>query len=100
MRSCTLYDWQAHIHKGKLMTLSIRPMQWANLPELHETLALDDTDLDCLQEIRDILARRGKLALRRASGAPAFRPRPGRNPDRKSGPGRADAARYRRTPFR
>jgi hypothetical protein len=37
-------------------------MQWANLPELHETPALDDSDLDCLQEIRDVLARHGKLA--------------------------------------
>jgi hypothetical protein len=34
------------------MALLIRPMQWANLPELHHTAALDDSDLDCLEEIR------------------------------------------------
>ena len=44
------------------MTLSIRPMQWANLPELHQTATLDDSDLHCLEEIRDVLARHGKLA--------------------------------------
>ena len=44
------------------MLLSIRPMQWAKLPELHQTPALDDSDLDCLEEIRDVLARHGKLA--------------------------------------
>jgi hypothetical protein len=35
-------------------------MQWANLPELHETPAFDDSDLDCLEEIRDVLAKRKK----------------------------------------
>jgi hypothetical protein len=34
------------------MALLIRPMQWANLPELHHTAALDDSDLDCLEEIK------------------------------------------------
>ena len=36
-------------------------MQWANLPALHQTPALDDSDLDCLEEIRDVLARHGKV---------------------------------------
>ena len=44
------------------MALSIRPMQWANLPELHQTAALDDSDLDCLEEIRGVLSRHEKLA--------------------------------------
>ena len=44
------------------MALSIRPMQWTKLPELHQTPALDDSDLDCLEEIRDVLARHGKVA--------------------------------------
>jgi hypothetical protein len=44
------------------MALSIRPMQWANLPELHQTAALDESNLNCLEEIRDVLARHGKLA--------------------------------------
>jgi hypothetical protein len=37
-------------------------MQWANLPDLHQTPTLDDSDLDCLEEIRDVLSRHGKLA--------------------------------------
>src|SRR3984893_1249600 len=37
-------------------------MQWANLPELHQTPTLDDSDLDCLEEIRGVLSRHGKLA--------------------------------------
>jgi hypothetical protein len=37
-------------------------MQWTNLPELRQTPAFDDSDLDCLEEIRDVLARHGKLA--------------------------------------
>ena len=44
------------------MALSIRPMQWANLPALHQTPALDDSDLDCLEEIRGVLSRHEKLA--------------------------------------
>lgn len=44
------------------MAFSIRPMQWANLPELHQTAALDDSDLDCLEEIRGVLSRHEKLA--------------------------------------
>jgi hypothetical protein len=44
------------------MVLSIRPMQWANLPELHQTPTLDDSDLDCLEEIQDVLSRHGKSA--------------------------------------
>jgi hypothetical protein len=44
------------------MILSIQPMQWTNLPELHQTPPLDDTDIDCLAEIRSVLARHGKLA--------------------------------------
>lgn len=44
------------------MTLSVQPMQWSNLPDLHETPPPDNSDLDCLEEIRDVLARHGKLA--------------------------------------
>jgi len=44
------------------MALTIQPMQWANLSELHQIPPLDDTDLDCLEEIRAVLARHGKLA--------------------------------------
>lgn len=44
------------------MSLSIQPMQWSKLPELHQTPPLDDGDLACLAEVRDVLARYGKLA--------------------------------------
>lgn len=44
------------------MELSIQPMQWATLPELHQVPPIDDTDLECLEEIRGVLARHGKLA--------------------------------------
>jgi hypothetical protein len=36
-------------------------MQWETLPALHEAPALDDGDLACLDEIRAVLARNGKL---------------------------------------
>jgi hypothetical protein len=37
-------------HWSHDMALSIRPMQWANLPELHQTPALDDSDLAALKK--------------------------------------------------
>ena len=43
------------------MTLSIQPMQWSVLPDLHEAPPLDDNDLECLKELRDVLARHRKL---------------------------------------
>jgi hypothetical protein len=36
-------------------------MQWETLPALHEAPAFDDSDLACLDEIRAVLARHGKL---------------------------------------
>ena len=36
-------------------------MQWAGLADLHEVPPVDDGDLDCLAEVRDVLARHGKL---------------------------------------
>jgi hypothetical protein len=41
--------------------LEIQPMQWQDLPELHATLPLDETDLVCLAELKAVLARHGKL---------------------------------------
>ncbi|MFT8247169.1 hypothetical protein [Roseomonas sp. BN140053] len=41
--------------------LVIQPMQWACLPELHETAPLDDSDHACMVELRAVLARHGKL---------------------------------------
>ena len=39
----------------------IRPLQWAALPDLHDTAPLDDTDRACMDEMRAVLARHGKL---------------------------------------
>jgi hypothetical protein len=41
--------------------LSIRPTQWGKLPELRDSLPLDDTDLACLADLKTVLARHGKL---------------------------------------
>src|SRR5580693_5645663 len=43
------------------MNLSIMPMQWTGLADLPDVPPVDDGDLDCLAEIRDVLARHGKL---------------------------------------
>ena len=43
------------------MNLSILPMQWTGLADLPDVPPVDDGDLDCLAEIRDVLARHGKL---------------------------------------
>lgn len=42
-------------------SLVVRAMQWDVLPELHDAPDLDASDLACLAELRDVLARRGKL---------------------------------------
>jgi hypothetical protein len=41
--------------------MTIQPMQWAALPELQNAPLLDDADMACLAELRDVLARHGKL---------------------------------------
>ena len=43
------------------MNLSILPMQWTGLADLPDVPPVGDDDLDCLAEIRDVLARHGKL---------------------------------------
>jgi hypothetical protein len=42
-------------------TVSIQPMQWSRLQDLTSTPPLDDSDMACLSEVRDTLARHGKL---------------------------------------
>lgn len=39
----------------------IQPLQWSALPPLHDAPPLDDTDAACLDEVRAVLARHGKL---------------------------------------
>lgn len=46
---------------GNAMDLSIQPMQWTALPELQDAPPLDDDDLECLREVRYVLARHGRL---------------------------------------
>lgn len=41
--------------------LVIRPLQWLVLPPLHEAPPLDDADAACLDDVRAVLARHGKL---------------------------------------
>lgn len=41
--------------------LALLPMQWGSLPLLEEAGALDDADLACMRELRDVLKRHGKL---------------------------------------
>lgn len=42
-------------------SVAVRPMQWSLLPELHAAPPLDATDLACLDELRSVLVRHGKL---------------------------------------
>lgn len=41
--------------------ISIQPMQWSVLPALEDAPEIDAADLACLAEIRDVLARHGRL---------------------------------------
>ena len=43
------------------MSLTIQPMQWGSLPLLHDAPALDESDAACLDDLRRVLARHGKL---------------------------------------
>lgn len=44
-----------------MIRLSIQPLQWATLPDLHDTPELDESDLNCLADIKVALERHGKL---------------------------------------
>ena len=41
--------------------LTIFPVQWARLPDLRDVAPLDAADLDCIAELREVLARHGRL---------------------------------------
>lgn len=41
--------------------IAIQPMQWASLAELHDVPPIDSTDQACMDEVRAVLARHGKL---------------------------------------
>lgn len=42
------------------VTLKMSPMQWANLKDIHEVEPINDTDYECLAEIREILEKHNK----------------------------------------
>lgn len=39
----------------------VQPMQWNGVPDLDEVKPLSEDDYPCLKEVRDVLARHGKL---------------------------------------
>lgn len=41
--------------------LIIRPLQWSALPPFEDVPELDDSDMACLDDVRAVLARHGKL---------------------------------------
>lgn len=41
--------------------IKISVMQWGRLPDLREVAPLDEADLACMDELRDVLARHGRL---------------------------------------
>lgn len=41
--------------------LTIRPLQWSRLEDLRDVAPVDAADLACLAELRDVLARHGRL---------------------------------------
>ena len=41
--------------------LAIRPMQWAKLPDLHDCPPLASDDMDCMKDVREVLAKHNKL---------------------------------------
>lgn len=43
------------------MTVTVAPVQWADLKNIDEVEPLNDSDHDCLTEVRDVLKRHGKL---------------------------------------
>ena len=41
--------------------LTIRPLQWKRVPDLRDVAPLDANDLACMAELREVLARHGRL---------------------------------------
>ena len=41
--------------------LTIRPLQWKRIPDLRDVAPLDAQDLACMAELREVLARHGRL---------------------------------------
>lgn len=41
--------------------ISIHPMQWAKVEDLHNVAPLCDKDIECMKEVREVLRRHDKL---------------------------------------
>ncbi len=40
--------------------LAVAPMQWANLKKLKDVEPINDSDLECMAEVREVLKKHGK----------------------------------------
>lgn len=40
--------------------IAIQPMQWARVEDLQDVEPLSDDDFECMQQVREVLARHGK----------------------------------------
>jgi hypothetical protein len=45
----------------KMPTLSVAPVQWSQLRNMDDIKPLNDEDVDCLAELREVLRRHGKM---------------------------------------
>ncbi len=43
------------------MTVTVSPVQWAELKDIDDVEPLNDSDSECLADVREVLARHGRL---------------------------------------
>lgn len=44
-----------------MQQITIQPMQWAQVEDLHNVAPLSDDDVECMQQVRQVLMRHGKV---------------------------------------
>jgi hypothetical protein len=54
-------DYLITIEVEKMSSIAVSPVQWTQLQDIDDIEPLNDSDADCLKEIRDVLKRHGKL---------------------------------------
>ena len=47
--------------KNRLPPLTMAPLQWSRLADLRDVAPIDDADIACMRELRDVLARHDRL---------------------------------------
>jgi hypothetical protein len=47
-------------HTVSAKTLSVAPTQWADFKNIQEVEPIDESDLECMTEVRDVLNKHGK----------------------------------------